>query len=269
MRLGHVAGLGFWAPGIASPLALPVALPVAMPVAMPVALIDGQRDPTAQEPACGLLPPRLARRASLLTRMLLEVAAQAGTSAGVDLRSVATVFGTARGEVEMLDALLEMLTDDGQLSPSRFHNSVYNTASGHFSIAAVNRGFSTTLAVGHDTVALALIEAGCLLRERAEAVLIVVGDDAVNIPFVRRAGAQPLAAAICLTRDRPAGQSFGTMAVVGRCQAPAARTEIPTQFADNPIAPVLPLLSALQRRSAGEIALSGGDAGWLVEIGQS
>ena len=234
-----------------------------------MALVEGQCDPTAQEPVCALLPARLARRASLLTRMLLAVGIQAGTSAGVDVSSVSTVFGTARGEVEMLVALQEMLTSDGQLSPARFHNSVYNTASGHFSIAAVNHCFSTTLAVGHDTVALALIEAACLLRERAEAVLIVVGDDAVNIPFVRRAGAQPLAAAICLTRDRPAGQSFGTLAVVGRCQAPASRAEIPTQFADNPIAPVLPLLSALQRRSAGEIALGGDDAGWLVEIGQS
>jgi len=253
VTLGHVAGLALWAPGIASPLPM----------------VRGQRDPTVQEPACELLPPRLARRASLLTRMMLAVATEAGTSAGVNLCSVATVFGTARGEVEMLDALLEMLTSDGQLSPIRFHNSVYNTASGHFSKAADNHGFSTTLAVGDDTVAVALIEAGCLLRERAEVVLIVVGDDAVSIPFIRREGAQPLAAAICLTRDRPAGESFGTLAIVGRCRAPSSRADIPTQFADNPIAPVLPLLSALQHRRAGEIAFGGGDSGWLVEIGQS
>ncbi len=58
--------------------------------------------------------------------------------------------------------MLEMMNQGtGKLSPTRFHNSVYNTASGYVSIATGNRSPSTTLTGGADLVGCALAEALC------------------------------------------------------------------------------------------------------------
>lgn len=247
-----MTGLGFWAPGRPSA----------------AALCSNQIDRGALEPACALLPPRLAGRASLLTRMLLEVAAQAGAAAQVDLGAVCTVFGSMRGEMGMTYALLKMLADDGQLSPIRFHNSVYNAGSGYFSIATGNRSFTTTVTAGADTAALALLEAFCVLEERPGTVLVAIGDEAMCLPFLERSDDPPMAAALCLTSERPATGARATLTAPRRSDPLATREEIAPELAGNPMSSVIPLLQALQGDRRGTIALSpAAGPGWQLELG--
>ena len=117
----------------------------------------GAEDGAATEPAARPLPPALRRRTTLLTRMVAEAAAQAADQAGVALGAEPLVFGSAYGEIE---TAVEMIRSfDGPVglpSPTRFHNSVHNTAVGYLSIATQNRGFVTALAAGRETAGAAL-----------------------------------------------------------------------------------------------------------------
>ena len=257
MKPAYVAGLGFWAPGLDGPAAL---VDGARPAEGSRARSDG-----ASEPLCDLLPPRLARRASLLTRMMLEVASQAGTQASLDLSQVPTVFATAHGEVATMYLLLEMLHEgEGDLSPTRFHNSVYNTASGYFSIAAGNRAFTTTIAAGDQTVALALVEAFCLLGSGSASVLVVFGDEPIPLPFLREPGAAPLASAICLTTQRPP-YDLGVLAMPRRA-AVASLPPLPAAYHSNPSGPSLALVRALAQGRRGALQLAAGPQGWLIDL---
>jgi hypothetical protein len=250
MTPAFVTGLGLWAPGLPGPNAR----------------AEAAGGAASSEPPATLLPPALARRASLLTRMLVEVAAQAGRAAGVDLGVVPTVFSTAYGEIETLHVLLEMLYAGEGLSPTRFHSSVYNTASGYFSIAAANRSPTTTVAAGEETVAMALLEGHCLLQDRGPSVVVCFADEASTIPFLREAETRSLAAAVTLSAQRPAGPCFGRLGVPRRGRAGAVPSSDPS-FSSNPIAPVLPLLRALQAGETGALPLSlEAGEGWLVDL---
>ena len=87
--------------------------------------------PAAETPRAELLPPMLRRRTSLLTRMAAEVAAQAIAAAGLERGRVTVIYGSVYGEIRTTIDLLEALLDPAApLSPTKFHNSVHNTAAG-------------------------------------------------------------------------------------------------------------------------------------------
>lgn len=242
MKAAWVAGHGLWTPGFGS-----------------VAAFGGQQvDAAVQEPAAALLPSRLARRASLLTRMSIEALEQAAAGAALD--GLATVFVTAYGESQTLGFLLDQLCTDGVYSPARFSSSVHNSAAGLFCIAAKNRGFSTTIAAGFDGVAMGLLEAMAVLHQRGGEVVVVFADEAPPAPFARE-GLQPLATALRLCADRPS-QPLGRLSRLRPSESGRAPV-VPAAFATNPAAPSLPLLQALHDRRIGPVAVS---AGWQVEL---
>jgi hypothetical protein len=243
----YVAGVGLWGVGYRHA----------------AAWLAGERNEAEVEPACALLPSRLARRTSLLTRMAIEVATQAAPSTA--LATTPTVFATAYGETETLGALLEQLCLDGELSPTRFHNSVYNTASGYFTIAAGNKTFTTTIAAGPDTVPMALLEGICLLEERGGDVVIIVADEAPTSPL-QLASSAALAAAIHLTTQRPESGGFGQLRNL-RQDSGAKRTSISPEFKANPVASVLPLIRTLSLHEHGTMPLSNeGGSGWVIDV---
>ena len=247
MQPVYVAGIGLWAAGYRNASAW----------------IAGERDAAQIDPHCALLPSRLARRTSLLTRMAIEVATQAAPT--TSLATTPTVFATAYGETETLDALLEQLCVDGELSPTRFHNSVYNTASGYFTIAAGNKTFTTTIAAGPDTIPMALLEAFSLLRERGGDVIVSIGDEAPSSPLQLKSSAA-LAAGFFLTTTRPTQDCFGELRNL-RVDASARHAAIPPEFEANPIASVLPLVRTLQLHEGGVVPLSNeGGLGWVIDV---
>ena len=240
MRPVHLLGVGLWAPEIDGL----------------EAFCSGRRTEGMNEPKASLIPPKLARRTTFLTRMAAEVASQA--AAGVDPSLARTVHASAYGEVRTLEALLDMLHDDGVLSPARFHNSVHNTAAGHLSIATGNRAFSTTVSAGGDTVAMGLFEAMALLQDGGESVLVLFGDEAPG-PFGLRPF-QSLAVGLCLAAS-PARGALARLSRPRRAES-ASAYEPPEAFAHNPIAPALALLDAVHSRKSGPVPLGG----WAVEL---
>ncbi len=138
----------------------------------------------AQEPFPDLLPPRESRRAPLYIRLALEAAAQACRGNQFALDQAASVFASTMGDAETTDYMCRTVAAAApMLSPTRFHNSVHNAASGYWSIAAGNTFPSTAVAAGIHTFSAALLEAALLATQEDCPVLLVVHDIAVTGPL--------------------------------------------------------------------------------------
>ncbi|HEX3694692.1 MAG TPA: beta-ketoacyl synthase chain length factor [Polyangia bacterium] len=223
--------------------------------------------PAASRPAGG----RARRRSSLLTQMVADVAAQAAAQAGASLGRVRVVVGSAFGELGTTVEMLGELTDGGGLSPTRFHNSVHNSAAGALSIAHENRAAAISLAAGNDTVAMALLEAMMIVRERdgdGDPVLLIVADEPLPVVLGAAAGGEPIAGALVLAAP---GSSRTPLTRLTSLTAPVSTATTPAAFrpveVDAPVAAVLPLAAAIRERRAGPILLAPpGMPGWSVTV---
>lgn len=245
-----VKGLGLWTPGFPTP----------------AHWCERKRDEAAEKPEAALLGRgAVKRRASLVTRIALEVLGQAAGAGGADLQTVATVWGTANGESTVTVELLAMMhRGEGRLSPTRFHGSVHNTAAGAASIACRNERFSTTLSGGDELPGACLLEAMLLLGEGEREAVVVWADETYAPPLGPEPRGAPLGLAVHLARE-PAG----ALARLSRLRreddgAPAARAE---PFATLAVAGALPLVEAVHARRAGRVALEPGPGpGWRVDV---
>ena len=86
--------------------------------------------------ASDLLPVAERRRSPVPVKLALAVGQEAFKNAGRDAAITATVFASSSGEGETLHQMCETLASaDRDVSPTRFHNSVHNAASGYWGIA--------------------------------------------------------------------------------------------------------------------------------------
>jgi len=227
MRSMHVRGVGFFSPGFAGA----------------PALVASRADPAALLPREGILPARARRGTSFVTRMMVDAADQAIAAAGFDIHTVRTVYASAYGEVETALALLRMRhTDDGILSPARFHLSVHNTAGGLLSIAHGNRSSSTAIAAGAQTVAMGLLEAAALFHESPGPVVVVLADEPVPDALWPGHSYPPVAVAFALDHE-----AEGALACIEDIRQDANAPPVPdlSHFALNPAAAAVPLLRAV------------------------
>ena len=247
----RVIGTGLWTPGYPSSQAW----------------LAGAEDRSATAPAASIADSRVKRGTSLLTRMQLTVVEEAGREAGMDLSTVSTVFGSAGGEIGTALLQLDMMqTGDGIVSPTRFKNSVHNTGSGVFAIAAKNRSFTTAIAAGTHTLAAVLLESCALLEDGHDAVIAVVADEPLPEPLDRFLDYAPLALAFALC---PYAEGDEALAVLGPIQPRATATDgdVPERFRQNPIAPALRLFEAVRGGAPCRVSLSAVDGlGPAVEV---
>lgn len=97
-------------------------------------------------PLPALLPAAERRRSGATVRLTLASGLEAIAAAGLDATSLPMVFSASGGDGENCHAICEMLaSDDRQISPTRFHNSVHNAAAGYWSIATGAMAPSTVL----------------------------------------------------------------------------------------------------------------------------
>lgn len=128
-------------------------------------------------PSPDLIPPRERRRAPIAVQLAVHVAAQACRDAQVDPARTASVFGLGMGDSQITDYLCRaLLGDDKLISPTRFHNSVHNAASGYWSISVGCHAPATAVSAYLHTFPVALLEAAvqCTVEDRP--VLLVVFD---------------------------------------------------------------------------------------------
>lgn len=212
-----------------------------------------------------VLPPRLRRGASLVTRMMADVAAQATRQAGFDARTVRTVYASAFGEAQTALSILSMLHEaDGVVSPARFATSVHNSASGLVSIADCNQASSTAVAAGRSTVAMGLLEAASLLHSEPGPVVVVFADEAPPEALAPGLGFAPLAVSLGLTDD-PAG-SIACVERLRRGPRGPASASSPA-FGPNPIEPALGLVRAIFSAAPAVVALEAhGTLPWSATV---
>lgn len=261
----ELRGLGVWTPAHADVASWSQRhVPGAMPARAPA-------DPAAT-PRAELLPPMMRRRTSLLTRMAAEVGAQALHSAGLVGVEATMIYGSVYGEIRTTLDLLDALLDPAApLSPTKFHNSVHNTAGGYVSIATQNRGGNAALSAGRSTLAMGLLECAGLIAAGAEAAVLVIAEESLPEPLAAGRVYGPLAAAFAFVGPGLPGMSLRTCHLRQGEQAGAASaTAPPAELAANPCAAALTLVDAALRPEPHTVALEPHRPfGWLLDLGRA
>ncbi|ARU04985.1 hypothetical protein CCO03_10085 [Comamonas serinivorans] len=135
-------------------------------------------------PAPSLLPPAERRRASRVVKAALEAGTQAVAQAGLVASELPVVFASSGGDGHNCHALCELLAgDDKQISPTRFHNSVHNAASGYWSIAAQAMAPAQVVAAFDGSFAMGLLEALSQVQYAGVPVLLIACDSEYPEPL--------------------------------------------------------------------------------------
>lgn len=218
-------------------------------------------DDAPPDPSANVLPPNERRRSSETVRWAVHVAQEAMQQAAADAREVVSVFASSDGETGVLDRLCtELATPQRAISPTLFHHSVHNAASGYWGIATGSQQSSTVLACYDSSFCAALLEAAAYLLVEERAVLLVAYDLPPPPPLY---AARPLrggfAAALLLTRI-PATHNLAQLDLV----LSHDRSENVTSMNDarlealrcgNQAARSLPLLAAIAKPRATPVCL--------------
>lgn len=169
-------------------------------------------------PLPALLPAAERRRSGAIVRLTLATGLEAITAAGLDAATLPTVFSASGGDGENCHAICEMLaSDDRQISPTRFHNSVHNAAAGYWSIATGAMSASTVLGAFD-----ACFGAGLL-----ETLTQIVVDDARVVFLACDTGyPEPLHSA------RPISDAFGMALVLAPQRSAKALAKITVSLTD-------------------------------------
>jgi hypothetical protein len=211
-------------------------------------------------PTGALLDKHSKRRASDFTKALADAYGEALTKGALTPATVASVFGSALGEVSTMISLLEqMWREGGALSPMRFAGSVHNAAAGVVSIGTKNTGFTTSLGADYDTPAMALVEAMAIVLNQHEPVIVACGDEAAPSDLVGGAfGWDAVCCAIALVPADDAAPELPRLSLPSRAQATLPAPNLPQGFADNPEAGLLDLIEVLSRGECGTLRLDRG-----------
>ena len=220
-------------------------------------MLSGAQDfvpkPVAK-PAVSLLPPAERRRAAPSVAWSLAVAQEAAANSGLDAGAFAVVFVSSDGDGDIVHRICTALaTPAAAVSPTDFHNSVHNAATGYWSIGAHSMAASTALCAYDSSFAAGLLEAACQIAIEKRPVLLV----AVDLPYPpplapHRPVRHGFAAALAL---EPGSQ--WTVSV--EAGTPSALPRGLETFEGNAAAAGLPLFAALARPGAAEVRLPLGE----------
>jgi hypothetical protein len=123
------------------------------------------------------LSPNERRRAPLSVLLALSAAEQAIASSGACAAELPSVFASNFGDLPTVDAVCEALARSPELlSPTRFHHSVHNVASGYWAMGQGAHAPSTAVSAAPFSLALGLFEAVALSLDEDQPVLLVAYD---------------------------------------------------------------------------------------------
>lgn len=135
-------------------------------------------------PAPELLPAAERRRASRIVKAALAVGLEACRQAGREPATLASVFASSGGDGHNCHALCEQLAQgERQISPTRFHNSVHNAASGYWAIATGATPAAQVLGAYDASFGAGLLEAMTQVETSGQAVLLLACDSEYPAPL--------------------------------------------------------------------------------------
>lgn len=211
------------------------------------------------------LPAAERRRAGAVTRLAVAVAQEAAAhTVGATL---ATVFASADGDGETVHQICTSLASPApEISPTRFHNSVQNAASGYWSIAMQSHAPTTTLNGLDGVLAAALLEAAVQVATEAREVLVVAYDLPVPAPLHALHPVDEGAGVALVLAPEGAPRRLATLEIAlgtgaeTRMAAPA----LEMLRRANPALRALPLLRAVASGASAAVALPRDDGGALM-----
>ncbi len=200
--------------------------------------------------ASALLPVAERRRSPATVKLALAVSEEAFKNAGRDPAAVATVFTSSSGEGETLHQMCETLaSEDRDVSPTRFHNSVHNTASGYWGIATRSHETSTSICCYDASFVAGLVEAVAQVATSGKPVALISYDQPYPEPLhsVRPLVASFAAALVLAPQAAQRGLAALDLAFIdGAAPAtPMSDPDLETLRLGAPAARALPLLRAL------------------------
>lgn len=205
-----------------------------------------------QLPAPELLPSSERRRAGDAIKLSMAAALAAVRDADADAAQLPNVFSSTGGDCENCHNILETLaSDDRQISPTRFHNSVHNAPAGYWSIATRCTAASTSICAYDAGFGAGLIEAAAQTLATGERCLLVAFDTKYPQPLYAQRPI-PHYFAVGLVLNASATAATKATLDIALCRDPLdtmADRELETLRANVPTARALPLL---QRLAAGK-----------------
>jgi hypothetical protein len=243
-----IEGIGFLAPGLPD-----------WPTAR--AVLRGETPLTAAPsvlPAPSILPPAERRRASRVVKLTLAVGLEAAAHAGADVATLATVFSASGADGHNCHALCEQLaTDDRQISPTRFHNSVHNAAAGYWGIATGAMAPCQVICAYDASFGAGLIDAlGQVVLDRQPTLLIAYDSEYPEPLFAKRPVPDVAGVSLLLTPER-SERSLASITVTptSAVAEPLDDAALEALRVSIPALHALPLLQKLARGEAGEVCL--------------
>ncbi|MEQ1580116.1 MAG: beta-ketoacyl synthase chain length factor [Steroidobacteraceae bacterium] len=246
----YIEGIGVWSPGLED-------------WARTSAVLRGEapfKPEAVPLPSPAVLPAAERRRSPATARIAVQVASEACGHAGNDASLLPSVFASSHGDTEISDYLCRELAGNAPLSPTKFHNSVHNAASGYWTIAVGCMQSATALSGGDESFAYGLLEAGLQAVGSSRPVLLVAYDHAAPAPL----------SSVC-SISRTFGVAFVLSPVVTPHSIALVELRDPDQRArdavmlapellslhsGNPAARALPLLSCLAAARAATLSVS-------------
>jgi len=213
-----------------------------------------------------LLPSMLRRRTSMGTKLAFAAAERACSRANMMPSELPVIFTSSLGEIGVTDKLCRAIAHQQlPVSPTQFHNSVHNTASGYWSIAVGNKHPAMAMGGYHNGFALALLEAWSQLQTMEKKLLLVCYEDIppeLMLPDHQWVGC---ASAFVLSAEQPVGKK------VAQINMPYCDAEMCSYqgYSDqSPALAAIPLLKAVEKNISGIVQISPAeeDGCWFTEL---
>lgn len=211
--------------------------------------VGQQVDPPARRPSPELLPAAERRRAPDSVALALEVATRAIAQSGRRPEELLSVFTSAHGDLAITDHVCSTLAATPTLlSPTKFHNSVHNAASGYWGIASGCMQASTAVSAFEHSFAAGLLEALTQCAADAKPVLLVGYDIAACGALMSTNDSRGLLAVALVIASQRSARTQVTLdaaLVAGATARIPLRSEAALPLAGNAMADALPLFEAL------------------------
>jgi len=205
-----------------------------------------------------LLPPNERRRAPPGVRQAFRAGEDARAGSTLDFSTLAAVFASSDSDLTVMDRINTALAEPVRaVSPTDFHNSVHNAASGYWSIATACRQASTAVG-GHDgSFAMGLLEAAALVHGDGQQVLLVAFD---GVPPTLLRPVRPLhcTGSIALVLSGEPGDGALArlrLSLVDEAESVLEEPSLEPLRGGNPALRGLPLLRAVARGAAARVVL--------------
>lgn len=218
-------------------------------------------------PVPNLLSAAERRRCSQSARLAIAAAQDALLSGSLRGDAIATVFASSDGDGAITQEICQTLVGAArEVSPTSFHNSVYNAPAGYWSIANRSQLPSTSVCAYDVSFAAGLLEAATYATVEHGPVMLVASDLPFPSPLheIRPVGESFAAALLLAPASHPEALMHCTIELAPHQTITAFPDIIPLALRSNPAGRSLPLLAVLARQAAGTVRLDYTDETDLV-----